>query len=187
LARQSGAIPETLRFSADYRQGFDLVLGTWLANANNRLRAGEDEVAPGATVSSRPRWLQRLDDGNAFNVERAAVYPYNEVYISKPGGTGYYRLDSYNPAAGEIVSRKYTQLADIQPETALGYINEIPSKYPTGGAIANVPSSGQLSGQLLQGQYILEVPVQARPIPPSVLDAANRAGVLIRDVNGRIY
>lgn len=138
-------------------------------------------------VSSRPQWLQRLDAGNAFNAERAAAYPYNEVYINKPGGSGYYRLDSYSPAAGEIVSRKFTQFADIQPRTALGYVNEIPAKYPVDGVIANVPSSGQLSGQILRGQYILEVPVQVRPIPQSVLDGANRAGVLIRDVNGRIY
>ena len=46
-------------------------------------------------VSSRPQWLQRLAAGNAFNAERAVAYPYNEVYINKPGGAGYYRLDSY--------------------------------------------------------------------------------------------
>lgn len=53
--------------------------------------------------------------------------------------------------------------------------------------VANVPSSGPLAGQLLQGQYILEVPVQTNPVPQAVLDAANKAGVLIRDVNGTIY
>jgi hypothetical protein len=138
-------------------------------------------------VSSRPQWLRRLDASNAFNPERAVAYPYNEVYINKPGGAGYYRLDSYSPAAGEIVSRKFTQFADMQPQTALGCINEIYAKYPVGGVVANVPSSGRLSGQILRGQYILEVSVQERPIAPSVLDGANRAGVLIRDVNGRIY
>ncbi|WDM67618.1 LysM peptidoglycan-binding domain-containing protein [Xanthomonas cucurbitae] len=138
-------------------------------------------------VSSRPQWLQRLDAGNAFNSERASAYSYNEIYINRPGGSGYYRLDSYSPATGEIVSRKFTQFADIKPQTALGYVNEIPAKYPVGGVIADVPSSGLLSGQILRGQYILEVPVQVRPIPPFVLDGANRAGVLIRDVNGRIY
>ncbi|QDH70166.1 LysM peptidoglycan-binding domain-containing protein [Marilutibacter alkalisoli] len=166
--------------------------GSALRPASVRVRPRqplEGGIVPNSVerVSSRPQWLQRLDAGNAFNAERAVAYPYNEVYINKPGGAGYYRLDSYSPAAGEIVSRKFTQFADIQPQTALGYINEIPAKYPVGGVIANVPSSGQLSGQILRGQYILEVPVQVRPIPPSVLDGANRAGVLIRDVNGRIY
>jgi len=52
LARQSGAIPETLRFSADYRQGFEYGLGTWLTNAGGRLRAGEEEIAPGVNVKA---------------------------------------------------------------------------------------------------------------------------------------
>lgn len=85
------------------------------------------------------------------------------------------------------MSRKFTQLADVQPKTAMRYINEIPAKYPDGATISMVPSNGGLGGQLLQGQYILEVPVQVRPIPQSVLDAANRASVLIRDANGRVY
>ena len=96
-------------------------------------------------------------------------------------------MDSYDPAAGEIVSRKFTQLSDVQESTAVRYINEISAKYPVNGVVADVPSSGDLSGQLLRGQYYLEVPVQAGPIPQSVLDAANRQGVLIRDINGKVY
>jgi len=146
-----------------------------------------DSEAAVARVGGKPEWLVRVEQGNAFNAERSVVYPYNEVYINKPTSSGYYRLDSYNPSAGEIVSRKFTQLSDIQEQTALNYINEIPTKYPVGGTIANVPSSGGLAGQVLQGQYILEVPMQVRPIPQSVLDAANRAGVLIRDINGKVH
>jgi hypothetical protein len=138
-------------------------------------------------VSSRPEWLQRLDAGNAFNAERSAAYLYNEVYIDSPKGSGYTRLDSYNPSSGEIVSRKFTQLSDVQEKTAIGYINELPSKYPVNGTVANVPSSRGLAGQPLLGQHYLEVPVQVRPVPQSVIDAADRAGVLIRDVNGKIY
>ncbi|WP_139206065.1 hypothetical protein [Luteibacter sp. 329MFSha] len=151
-------------------------------NTADALTAGAD-----VRVSSRPQWLQRLDAGNDFNTERASAYPYNEVYVNKADGLGYYRLDSYDPAAGEIVSRKFTQLSDVQENTAVRYINEISAKYPVNGVIADVPSSGDLSGQLLRGQYYLEVPVQARPIPQPVLDAANRQGVLIRDINGRVY
>jgi hypothetical protein len=50
-----------------------------------------------------------------------------------------------------------------------------------------VPSSEALAGSTLQGQYILEVPVQVNPVPQAVLDSANNAGVLIRDINGKIY
>lgn len=142
---------------------------------------------PAASQQKKPEWLERIERGNQFNKDRASAYPHNEVYINKPDGSGYYRLDSYNPAKGEIVSRKYTQLGDVQENTALSYVKEVTDKYPPGAKIANVPSSGQLAGQKLAGQPVLEVPVQAKPIPQSVLDAADEAGVLIRDVNGKIY
>jgi hypothetical protein len=61
------------------------------------------------------------------------------------------------------------------------------TKYPVNATIAKVPSSGALAGLPLLGQYYLEVPIQLRPIPQSVLDVANRAGVLIRDVNGKVH
>ncbi len=159
-----------------------------IRRADDAAEAGLRNADTVARVSSRPEWLQRLDAGNEFNALRRSEYPNNEVYIVKPdGSTGYYRLDSYNPATGEIVSRKFTQLADINESTARSYINEIAAKYPVGAEIADVPTSGDLAGQLLQGQYILEVPVQNSPIPQAVLDAANEAGVLIRDIEGKVY
>jgi filamentous hemagglutinin len=109
------------------------------------------------------------------------------VYVNNSTGGGYYRLDSYNPTSGEIVSRKFTQFSEIQEKTGVGYVNELTSKYPVGATIANVPSSGALSGKVLQGQPILEVPVQLKPIPQSVLDAAKQSSTVIRDVNGKIY
>jgi uncharacterized Zn-binding protein involved in type VI secretion len=162
------------------------------ANVSESRTVAEDGISEAGTqtgerVSSRPEWLRRLDEGNQFNAEREASYPHNEVYINSPKGSGYTRLDSYNPAAGEIVSRKFTQLSEIQEKTAIGYINEIGAKYPVNGTVAKVPSSGNLAGQPLLGQHILEVPVQVRPVPQAVLDAAEDAGVIIRDVNGTIY
>jgi hypothetical protein len=44
-----------------------------------------------------------------------------------------------------------------------------------------------VSGRPLVGQHYLEVPVQARLIPQSVLNAAERAGVIIRDIDRKIY
>jgi uncharacterized Zn-binding protein involved in type VI secretion len=149
--------------------------------------APNPETSASQRVSSRPEWLRRLDDGNQFNAEREASYPYNEVYIDSPKGSGYTRLDSYNPATGEIVSRKFTQLSEIQEKTAIGYVNEIGAKYPVNATVADVPSSGDLAGLPLLGQHYLEVPVQLRPIPQAVLNAAERADVTIRDINGTIY
>jgi hypothetical protein len=53
--------------------------------------------------------------------------------------------------------------------------------------IADVPSSGSLAGLRLQGQLILEVPIQNAPIPKSVLKAADEAGVIIKEVATEIY
>jgi filamentous hemagglutinin len=65
---------------------------------------------------------------------------------------------------------------------------EIAAKYPAGASIANVPStSSALLGRRLEGSYYLEVPVQTGPIPQRVLDAAKRADVKIRDINGKVY
>ena len=160
--------------------------GEVLVNAD----AGVSPVVPASgnvAAPDEPQWLQRIRAGNAFDDAQAVNYPYNEVYIDSPTGDGYTRLDSYNPDLGEIVSRKFTQLSDVQESTAIGYVNEIPAKYPVGATVADVRSNGILAGQTLQGQYILEVPVQTNPVPQAVLDAANNAGVVIRDVNGTIY
>ena len=60
-------------------------------------------------------------------------------------------------------------------------------KYATGSRIAEVPSSGVLGGQRLRGRLILEVPKQIGTIPQPILDAADRLGIIIRDVNGKVY
>jgi hypothetical protein len=138
---------------------------------------------------------QNILKGSAFNRQMGGKYPYNEIYIEKPTAkSGKVRLDSYNPATGEIVSRKYTQLAEIKPETAKSYINELKNKYPPGARVAEVPSqrkgSGHqnsgLAGQNLDGEMILEVPVQKGEIPQSILEYADKRDVTIRDQNGKI-
>jgi hypothetical protein len=139
-----------------------------------------------ASQSTKPEWLQRIQAGNEFNKIREPFYDYNEVYIENPEG-GYFRLDSYNPEAGEIVSRKFTQFSAIQESTGIQYLNELAAKYPPGATIADVPSSGVLAGQPLAGQMILEVPPQTAPIPQSVLETAERLGILIRDTNETTY
>ena len=106
------------------------------------------------------------------------------------------RLDSYNPRAKEIVSRKRTQLWRISEETAIGYLKELSEKYSPGSVIADVPSNRvganagifeENGGKTLRGQMILEVPVQENPVPEKVLDYANKHYIKIRDIKGKNY
>ena len=142
----------------------------------------------------------------AFNKARTKFYPYNEVYLEAPNKAinlpegsptkhQYVRLDSYVPNK-EIVSRKYTQLSEVSEETAIRYLKELSDKYAPGTKIADVPSniSGANAGifkanngKVLDGQMILEVPVQGKAVPKRVIDYASLKGIKIRDINNHIY
>jgi len=139
-----------------------------------------------ASAGETPRWLANMDKGNLFNRVRWPKYPYNELYVQAPDGKGYLILDSYNPHLGEIVFRRFTQLSEISPEAAKAYLREAAS-YKPGLRIADVPSSRDLAGQTLRGQQIFEVPVQMKRVPRTVLDAAAKRKIIIRDVNNRVY
>ncbi|MEP3568501.1 MAG: hypothetical protein ABJN28_00150, partial [Flavobacteriaceae bacterium] len=118
----------------------------------------------------------------------------NEVYLVNPKDPSrYVRLDSYKHL-DEIISRKYTQFTDIQESTGLKYIQELKDKYPPGTKIANVPSNklGGTNASLeniseINGQMVLEIPVQSNPIPQKILDEARTWSIKIRDVQGKIY
>jgi len=158
------------------------------------LEAGTLDASNGAPSSSSgmPQWLrEQLAKGNDFNKQQSAKYPHNEVYVEPPcAGRNCLRLDSYNPAAGgnvgEIVSRKFTQLAQVNLRTAINYLREMDRKYAPGTIIADVPSNraSGLAGQPLRGQKILEVPEQIAPVPKAVLDQANNRRIIIRDEFG---
>lgn len=76
----------------------------------------------------------------------------------------------------------------MKEQTAIDNLRELSNKYPPGTEIADVPSTSPgLRGRKLQGDMFLEVPVQTKPIPKSVLDEANRLEIQIRDVDGRVY
>lgn len=129
----------------------------------------------------RTKWLEdgakwhskKSEPENWSVVEQLSHIPEKYLQLSipisfQPNGNGYYRVDSYNPATGEIVSRKFTQFSDITESTATNYIREAVNKCPAGATIAKVPSSGSLGGDALRGTNILEVPPQVKPIPQSV-------------------
>ena len=150
-------------------------LGSWMSGRTGPAASG---------LASNPL----VQIGNLFNRVRGVKYPYNEVYVENPAG-GYWKLDSYNPGAGEIVSRKMTQLSEISESSAVAYIREAGTKYPPGARIANVPTNVEsgLAGQQLQGRVYLEVPIQTKPVPQRVLNAATKHRIVIRDVNGKVY
>lgn len=121
-------------------------------------------------------WRRRMAEGDQFNYQNHHRYPQNEVTLANDK-----RLDSYDPG-DSIVSRKNTQLDGVKPETAKSYIDEILSKYPPGTKIKG-------SSDTLQGDLVLEVPVQNGVVPPAIIDHANSKipPVVIRDVLGNEY
>jgi filamentous hemagglutinin len=173
-----------LQAGTGFLGAFGSALAPFGAASSKQASFQEEDVPPVVD----PDWLARMGQGRLFNKQRASAYPHNEIYIHHPKG-GYVILDSYSPISREIVSRKLTQLSQINSKTGVAYVNELPSKYPAGAAIASVPSSAAkgLSGAILRGRHVLEVPVQKSPVPKVILDAARKADVQIRDANGTIH
>ncbi|WP_025151115.1 T7SS effector LXG polymorphic toxin [Bacillus sp. H1a] len=148
---------------------------------------GTGEAKP--KKKSVPDWLkERWEAGNNFNKENRPRYPYNEVELeAKEVGGKKYVVDSYAHNK-EIVSRKFTQLSEVQEKTAKSYLNEITKKYPSGSKISNGPfNPNALKGGRLKGELILEVPVQNKPIPQTILDEATKNRIIIRDIKGKVY
>ncbi|MGO4857873.1 WXG100-like domain-containing protein [Arthrobacter sp. 2MCAF14] len=142
---------------------------------------------PGWMTEKTPQWIknklispamkpfeEKIWLGQAFNYENRARYPLNELVLSNGK-----RLDSYIPGE-EIISRKYTQLWEIQDTTALGYLKELQDKYAPGEIAAR-------TGRPIDRKWILEVPPQINPIPQNVLDYATKDEITIRDISGKLY
>ncbi len=137
---------------------------------------------------------EQLRKGNEYDDAHQFDYPYREVYVRTKDGR--HKLDGYDPGK-LIVSRKNVQLSEIPLSDGKNYIGEFKTKYSVGTLIDDrVPSSGlQTGGQpvtqrlngTLQGEYILEVPVQTKPVPKEVLIEAKGAKVKVRDVAGKVY
>jgi len=109
---------------------------------------------------ARDYWLNDspMARGNNFN-DKARLeqwYKHNEVHLENGK-----RLDSYKPPKdgnpGEIVSRKATDLGDIQLSTFEDYLKEMKAKYAPGTKIRS-NTNPDIDGQLLQGKQILEIP-----------------------------
>lgn len=120
------------------------------------------KISKGQTPKDRLEWKQASEywtkespvaRGNNFNktVREADIYDYHEIFLENGK-----RLDSYDPDAGEIISRKATDLDKISEETYRRYLSEFSSKYSEGTKIRS-NAYPELDGQELRGQYILEI------------------------------
>ncbi|MBL0385770.1 WXG100 family type VII secretion target [Tumebacillus sp. ITR2] len=161
-------------------------------------KSQSESVGPGESSSTKnsestasakkplPDWLKKQwDAGNTFNKENRPRYPYNEVEVVVDGQK--YVVDSYVPGK-EIVSRKYTQLAEIQEKTAFSYLSEFTKKYSSGAKITDGRfNPNALKGGRLEGELVLEVPIQFQAIPQKILDEATKRFIIIRDINGKVY
>jgi hypothetical protein len=128
------------------------------------------------------------DRGNGFNAKRKDSYEYSEVRVEPPPESKleWAQVDGYNPEE-EIVSRKDTQLAERAESTWKGYINEFVRKYSPGTKITSRKGGGALYGKNLEGQMILEVPVQTAGVPEEVINYAAERDIIIRDDDGHVY
>ena len=159
--------------------------GLTTAEAEAARKIGLDVSGAKIKSTGLPDWLRkRFEAGNNFNKENRPRYPYNEVEVY---GKKKYVVDSYVPGS-EIISRKYTQLADVKVSTGIGYLNELKTKYPSGAIITDSPFNPKiLRGKTLTGNLVLEIPTQNKPIPQRIIDVANHNGIIIRDVTGKEY
>jgi hypothetical protein len=170
-----------------------------LPESANRTPPAKATAKQGASPASDPgKQPPQLARGRDYNKLHAFDYKYKEIYIKDPKGGPSFQLDGYEPGKW-IVSRKDQQLAKISLSEAKSHIKEFSDKYAKGRLIdSSVPSSGLQTGGApatggqkltgtLQGDYVLEVPIQSKPVPPEILMEAKKAGVIIRDVAGKVY
>lgn len=126
------------------------------------------KATQGKTPKGRLNWKEARDywlfdspmaRGNSFNKKAFDLGWYDYFEINLANGK---RLDSYVPPSngkvGEIISRKATNLEEIELSTFENYLKEMQTKYPTGTTIRS-NKYPVLDGQILQGKQILEIPI----------------------------
>jgi hypothetical protein len=79
----------------------------------------------------------------------------------------------------EIISKPRVQIARLSAEKALALIDDLVALYHPGQA-------GETVGEL-DGDLVLELPVQRRRIPPAFLEHAREQDVIVRDSRGRVH
>ncbi|WP_242308366.1 WXG100 family type VII secretion target [Bacillus cereus group sp. BfR-BA-01524] len=123
----------------------------------------------GKTTRDRIEWKEARDywlndspmaRGNKFNktVRNRDIYDYHEIHLENGK-----RLDSYDPFAKEIISRKATDLDMIDEKTYREYLKEMNKKYSAGTKIRS-NAYPELDGKPLEGKQILEIPATNKNI-----------------------
>ncbi|PAF36822.1 hypothetical protein CHH58_08165 [Terribacillus saccharophilus] len=111
---------------------------------------------------ARDYWLNDspMARGNKFNktVRSRDIYDYHEIHLENGK-----RLDSYDPFAEEIISRKATDLDTIDEKTYREYLKEMNTKYSAGTKIRS-NAYPDLDGRQLEGKLILEIPATNKNI-----------------------
>lgn len=107
----------------------------------------------------------KIARGNDFNLFRKPQYQFNEITLENGKRLDSYRLpvkaeDGTVIKPGEIVSRKATDLGDIQLSTFKKYLSELKNKYQPGMKVVAGDDSRnfELVGRELEGVQILEIP-----------------------------
>jgi len=191
---QAQLLPDLIDLVKQPLKGLDDAVARSVAAKSDTIVLGEIGDGIGAAVKQKkpipPEVLARWKKGTDFNNEQYGAYEHREIAIESPNGGPHVFLDSYSPGAGkgEIVSRKFTQLSEINPDTAMNYLRELARKYPAQAKIANTAGTraSGLAGRKLEGQMILEVPPQTGDVPKDVLDMARKLDIKIRDSNRNI-
>jgi hypothetical protein len=139
-------------------------------------------------LKRRNTWAESRADmaeGVVFNQSQWHRFETNEVYL----GNGKV-LDSYDPLY-EIVSRKQTQLAEVNRSTALKNLRDFLKNYSPGEVVKDTPRARaqfpHLIGEKIRGDMYLDVPVQNHPVPERILKYAHDKEIIIRDITGHIY
>lgn len=112
---------------------------------------------------ARDYWLydSPMARGNEFNDIGRLKYQINELNLKLNGKN--VRLDSYvlpsksDDGVGKIISRKATDLVDIQESTYRSYLTELKNKYVP-GTIIRSDKYPDLDGDVIQGKQYLEIP-----------------------------
>lgn len=155
-----------------------------------------------------PEWQRNVVSGRWFNFATAHMNRASEVPINKyvertdpetsvttmVKDTNYF-LDGLGHR-GESLSKKFTQIADIKPETWERYVDEFDTKYDsfrtdllvadTAGTRAAVERGELRPGEInewLIGPKVLLLPRQHRPVPQRARDYAAEHGVIIQETD----
>lgn len=130
-------------------------------------------------IRERLGWKEQVDyflgDGNIQRGNEFNRKAWNELndkstsYCHEVHLANGKRLDTYLPPLngnpGKIISRKATNLEDIDIKTFEKYLSEFKNKYAVGTAINSRKYDYKLKGKVLEGDYYLEIPSSNRCFP----------------------